>query len=267
MDFLLSIYNLTKLLGIPSFAFSIFVFAVLIKAVLFPLAYKQAKSMKYTQAIQPKVQLLQKKYKNNKEKLSQETMALYKKHQINPMAGCLPLLIQLPILIVLFQSLREFDYTLLDGSGKGFFWIENLQNPDPWILPVVVAASTFLQSKYSMMTTPQTAEGTAKSMQVSMLYIMPLMMGWFSRTYPAGLSIYWITFTLLSLVQQWITNRMLKDIHLDLGEEDIVDEKEEKKLKTYKTKKLKMPVVKNEKKSGDQSDFGKPLDFSRKKGK
>jgi YidC/Oxa1 family membrane protein insertase len=267
MDFLLSIYNLTKVLGIPSFAFSIFVFALLIKTVLFPLAYKQAKSMKYTQAIQPKLQLLQKKYKNNKEKLSQETMALYKRHQINPMAGCLPLLIQLPILIALFQSLREFNYDLLDGSSVGFFWIENLKNPDPWVLPVVVAISTFLQSKYSMMTTPQTAEGAAKSMQVSMLYVMPLMMGWFSRTYPAGLSIYWITFTLLSLVQQWITNRMLKEVHLDLDEEDIVEEKEEKKIKTYKTKKLKVPAVKRDEKPGSQSNFGKPLDFSRRKSK
>jgi YidC/Oxa1 family membrane protein insertase len=262
---------LTEFIGFPSFAFSIFVFAVLIKIVLFPLAYKQSKSMKYMQAIQPKILFIQKKYKDNKEKINAETMALYKKHNVNPMAGCLPLIIQMPILIALFQTLREFDYSQLGEAGKSFFWVSSLDIPDPWVLPILVAVSTFLQSKFSMAMTPQpqTAEGNAKTMQITMQYLMPLMMGWFAKSYPAGLSIYWITFSLLSLVQQWITNAMMKNIELELDADDVLDEKEEKKIaKVQRVKKLKMPVVKKEKGAGpDRSEFGKPLDFSDKRRK
>ncbi|MDR1205402.1 MAG: YidC/Oxa1 family membrane protein insertase [Peptococcaceae bacterium] len=271
MGFLLKIYQLTEFVGFPSFAFSIFIFAILIKIVLFPLAYKQSKSMKYMQAIQPKIQFIQKKYKDNKEKINAETMALYKKHSVNPMAGCLPLLIQMPILIALFQTLREFDYSQLGEAGRSFFWVSSLDTPDPWVLPILVALSTFLQSKFSMAMTPQpqAAEGNAKTMQISMQYIMPLMMGWFAKGYPAGLSIYWITFSLLSLVQQWITNAMMKNIELELDADDVLDEKEEKKIaKVQRVKKLKMPVVKKEKgEHADRSEFGKPLDFSDKRRK
>jgi YidC/Oxa1 family membrane protein insertase len=264
MSFLLRIYQFTEVIGIPSFAFSIFIFAVLIKVVLFPLAYKQSKSMKYMQAIQPRIQFIQRKYKDNKEKINAETLALYKKHQVNPMAGCLPMLVQMPILIALFQSLRNFDYTQLGEAGSSFFWIADLSVRDPWVLPIAVAVSTFLQSKFSMAMTPQTAEGNAKTMQISMQYIMPLMMGWFAREYPAGLSIYWITFSLLSLVQQWITNSMMKNVKIELDEEDVLDEKEEKKIaKAQKVKKLKVPVVKKDKDADrNHSEHGKPLDFS-----
>jgi YidC/Oxa1 family membrane protein insertase len=268
-SFLFKIYQFTEFAGFPSFAFSIFIFALLIKTVLFPLAYKQAKSMKYMQAIQPKIQFIQKKYKDNREKINVETLALYKKHHVNPMAGCLPLLIQMPIIIALFQSLRMFDYNLLGEAGSSFFWISDLADPDPWVLPIIVAVSTFLQSKFSMAMTPQTTEGNAKTMQISMQYVMPLMMGWFARGYTAGLSIYWITFSLLSLVQQWITNVMMKNFKLELDEEDVLDEKEEKKIaKTQRVKKLKITTVKKDRGANvDSSDFGKPLDFGVKRKK
>jgi membrane protein insertase Oxa1/YidC/SpoIIIJ len=167
--------------GIPSYAFSIFVFAVLVKAVFFPWIF-------------------------------------VKKHLVNPMTGCLPLLLQLPIFVVLFQVLREFDFDLLRGLGDGFFWIENLGYPDPWVLPVIVVVSTFLLLRYSLMIMPQTAEGTAKYIQIGVLYVVPLLMGWFSRSYPAGLDIYWIAFSLLSVFQQWIIDRIPMDIPPDLQE-------------------------------------------------
>ena len=258
-------------MGHPSFALTIVVFATLVKLILFPLTIKQAKSTRYTQLLQPKVKSIQLRFKGNQEKIAQETMALYKKHKISPVSGCLPLLVQLPIIIALFSSIRGFiSRGLLQGPGSGFFWIENLSQPDPWILPIIVAISTYAQSKYSMATTPQPDEN-AQSMQASMTYFMPIMMGFFARTYTAGLSIYWITFSVISIIQQWISNKMLKNITLEIDPDDLISEEEAEKIerklvKSKQPKKSKVPkftTIQNEEtRSGD---YGKPLDFTKEK--
>lgn len=198
-NIILSLYEFTVTIGIPSYALAITLMTIFLKLILYPLSVKQMKSMKNMQMIQPKMEQLQKKYKNDKEKLNAAVMDLYKKYNVNPMAGCLPVLVQLPILLSLFRALRDFTFEPLEHAT--FFWISNLSNPDPYyILPVLVGAATFLQSKF---TTPTGAGGQ----QAMMLYFMPLMMGWVSMQFPAGLCLYWVVFNTLGVVQQVIINR------------------------------------------------------------
>ena len=155
------------------------------------------------QEVQPKLESLQKKYKNNPEKMNEEVMKLYKEYDINPMAGCLPLLIQMPILIGLFAALRQYDFQPLEHAA--FFWIPNLGEKDPFfILPVLVALTMFLQQKISMATTPSAAENPTMK---TMLYVMPAMMLFVCWSMPAGLCLYWAFFSILSIVQQFFMNK------------------------------------------------------------
>ena len=186
-------YEITVTIGIPSYALAIFFLTLLFKLILYPLTNKQMKSMKSMQDIQPQIKELQEKYKKNPEKANQAIFDLYKKHKVNPMAGCLPLIIQMPILFALFQALQKFQYNDL---GASFFWVPHLNNPDPHhIIPVIVALTTYLQSKLSMANNAND-NSQAAATQKTMLYFMPLMIGWFSMKFPVGLGLYWIFFVI-----------------------------------------------------------------------
>jgi len=158
--------------------------------------------MKKMQEIQPEIKAIQEKYKKNPEKANKEIMQLYQAKGVNPMAGCLPLLIQMPILIALFQALRGFQYSDL---GAGLFWIPHLKNPDPYyVIPILVALATFAQTKLT--TPPDTGNSAAGSTNKVMLYFMPLFIGYVSINFPAGLGLYWIFFSLFGTIQQWYIN-------------------------------------------------------------
>ena len=155
------------------------------------------------QLVKPKIQQLQKKYKNNKEKLNQELMKLYQQYDINPAAGCLPLLIQMPILSGLFTVLRDFTFEPVEHAK--FFWVANLSNPDPYyILPILVGIATYVQSKLSL---AKATTASNNSMNLMMLYFMPIFIAYISIQFPAGLSLYWVVFNILGVVQQIIINR------------------------------------------------------------
>lgn len=194
-------YGISVKIGYPSYAVAIIILTILIKVVLFPLSVKQMKSMKSMQMIQPEMQNLQKKYKKDKEKLNKATMELYKEHNVNPAGGCLPLLIQMPILFALFSSLRSYPFEPIEHAT--FFWINNLTNPDPlYILPVLVAIATFFQSKL-------TASASGPSGQnMMLLYFMPIMIGYISLKFPAGLCLYWVVFNVMGVLQQIVINRL-----------------------------------------------------------
>lgn len=202
------LYNVTKTIGLPNYGLAIILFTVVVKAILFPLTLKQLQSMKKMQEIQPKIQQLQKKYKGNPQKSQQAMMELYQKEGVNPLGGCLPLLVQMPVLFALFSALRTFfdpvahpPYVELDHAN--FLWVSNLGNPDPsYILPILVAAGTFLQQKAGMISTKQ------DQTQKTMLYIMPLIIGYISLQFPAGLSLYWVTFSIIGILEQWISRRI-----------------------------------------------------------
>lgn len=191
-------YKLTDDLGFPSYGIAIIVLTIIIKTALLPLAVKQIKSMKAMQEIQPLMQQIQKKYKNDPKKLREEMSKLYKEHGANPASGCLPLLIQMPFLVSIYYALQGFPY---DPAHESFLWLESLAVPDStYILPILSAASTFV---ISWQTTPKDAPGNQKTM----LIVMPLMIGWMSLNFPSGLVIYWIVVNLYQLVQQTIMFR------------------------------------------------------------
>ncbi|GAB6085947.1 YidC/Oxa1 family membrane protein insertase [Alkaliphilus crotonatoxidans] len=192
---------------IGNYGLSIIIFTILVKLLMVPLTIKQMKSMKGIQEIQPKLKELQEKYKDDKEKLNVKTMELYQEYKINPFGGCLPLLIQFPILIGLFAVLREPGIYVFESQAAyeaintAFLWMANLTDPDPWILPILAGLLTFLSSV--------TMAGANKSdpSQKMMTYFFPILIFWWGRGFPAGLSLYWVVSNGFQVVQQLVLKR------------------------------------------------------------
>ena len=209
-DLIRVLYEFTVSLGIPSYALAILLMTLFIRLILYPLNNKQLVSSKKMQEIQPQIAEIQKKYKKSPEIANQEIIKLYRKHNVNPMSGCLPILVQMPIIIALFQALRLFEYT---NVGAAFFWVPHLKDPDPYfILPLLVGITTYLQTKLSMMSMPKTTQSNPQaekfaSTQKTMLYVMPIMIGWMSTQFPSGLCLYWIFYSLTGIIQQMFVNR------------------------------------------------------------
>jgi YidC/Oxa1 family membrane protein insertase len=176
--------------------------------------------MKSMQLIQPKMDEIKKKYQNDPDKQNQKIMELYKEHKVNPLAGCLPLLIQFPIIIGLFNALREpvkyvfgteAAYKIAD---TGFLWVNNLASPDvillggisiPFILPILAAITTYIQSA---MMSPK--GGKKDPTQTMMLYMFPIMMLFWGISFPAGLLLYWVAGNIFQIVQQYILSKPSK---------------------------------------------------------
>lgn len=194
------LYEFTVSIGFPSYALAIIILGVIVRILLFPLSLKQMRSMIGMSDIQPELKELQARYKNNRQKLSEEMNKLYQEHNVNPLAGCLPILIQMPILYAIFQAMRNYDY----NEHASFFWIDSLKNADPYyIFPALLVILMFLQQKLSM---SKEAISTNPSMKV-MLYVMPLMMGVISLNLPSGVGVYWITTSFIMLIQQVFMNK------------------------------------------------------------
>ena len=201
-DIIQFMYILTVNLGIPNYGLAIIFMTIAIKLVMFPLTQKQLESMRSMQKIQPRVKQLQEIYKDDQQKLQTKTMELYKEQGVNPFSSCLPLLIQMPIFIAFYRSLYSFNFTVAEHAK--FLWIPNVGSPDPYyILAVLAAGTTFLQQRISMV-------DVNDSTQKTMLYMMPVFMGWIAATMPAGLPLYWIMFNILGILQQLYVNHREK---------------------------------------------------------
>ena len=206
---LLQLYNL-----IGNYGVSIIVFTIIFKLMLLPLNIKQTKSMKDMQRLQPELQKLNKKYKNNKEKLNEETLKLYKVYKVNPAAGCLPLLLQFPILIGLYGTLREpatwvFTDGMIDSVNMSFMWINDLNSPDPiYVLPILAALFTFISQKFTMANSTMNPDDPNAKTQKVMLYMMPIMIGYVSIKMPAGVALYWVVQNIFTFVQQFVMMRI-----------------------------------------------------------
>ena len=189
-------FQLTQMVGYPSYGVAIILLTIVIKAILAPLTVKQIKSMKAMQELQPRMKELQDKYKNDPAKLQAEMGALYKEMGVNPLAGCLPLLVQMPFLIAIFYALQSYPY---DQNYVHFLWLPSLGEPDPmYILPVLSALSTWVMSRQ----TSSGATGAAAQQQKIMTIFMPLFIGYISLNFPSGLVIYWIVSNVFQFVQQ-----------------------------------------------------------------
>ena len=137
-------FQLSSTLGFESYGIAIILMTIVIKMILYPLTIKQVKSMKAMQDIQPEMKRLQEKHKKNPEMLQKEMARIYKDAGVNPLAGCLPLIAQMPILMGMFYALQNFKY----AGDPSFLWLANLSLPDPYyVLPVLSALTTFIQQK------------------------------------------------------------------------------------------------------------------------
>ncbi|MEG2869486.1 MAG: YidC/Oxa1 family membrane protein insertase [Terrisporobacter sp.] len=209
---------------VQDYGLAIIVFTIFVKLLLLPLTIKQTKSTKAMQDMQPKMQEIQAKYKDKPEKQQQEIMKLYQEYKINPLAGCLPLIIQMPILLGLFTVLREPvasgvfpSDAAFAAADQGFLWAKSLTQPDV-ILAVLSGASTFVMQKLMMPKDQQQG-----SMQV-MTYVMSGMMLFWGFTFPAGLTLYWTVGNLFAIAQQYLVMNPLK-AKLANSKEEVINEK------------------------------------------
>lgn len=201
-------YHLTVMINLPNYGLAIIFFTVLVKLVLYPLTHKQMQSMIAMQQLAPKVKEIQEKYKaKDPQKMQQKIMELYKEHKINPLSGCLPLLIQMPILIALYRALYNFKYA--ESVHAQFLWVTSLSaigihQVTDLILPVLSGLTTYLQTKMVSNVNDPT--------QKTMLLVMPFFIIWISTTVPAGLVLYWVAFNVLSIGQQYLVNRQTQGL-------------------------------------------------------
>lgn len=183
---------------IGNYGIAIIIFTIVVKTCLYPLYIKQTKSMIAMTSLQPKMQEIQRKYANDQQMQQQKLAELYQEEKINPMGGCLPMLIQMPIIMGLFALLRNpmqyiSDDSMLFAVHESFLWIMDLAQPDKWILPIIAGLATFVSMMFSNNPTTQTnvaAQQMNSSMKM-MKYIFPVMILWMGRSFPAGLALYW----------------------------------------------------------------------------
>lgn len=227
LNFILqALYKLTGNYGVATILLT-----VLVKLVLLPLTIKQTRSMIAMQKIQPEIKKLQEKYKDDRERLSQEMMKFYKENKVNPLGGCLPLLLQMPIFFALFTVLRKYlltaptlmvgnTYAVFKGLPQyaaglpgayeplpivkpaGFLWIKNLADStrlaDPTFILIILLAATTYYSQKQVMTDPR---------QKNMMIIMPLITAFIGWSLPAGVALYWLTTNTLQILQQFAMER------------------------------------------------------------
>ena len=252
INILVAVYKLIFFLHIPySLGFAIIALTVIIRFAMYPLTAAQLKSSKKMQSLNPHLSRIKEKHKGDAKMVQSETMRLYKEHGVNPAAGCLPVIIQLPIIWALYSVLQKivalnpkdvvseinklvyFDFTKLDHAwDPSFFGLPLGQNPSHAIssigplvllLPFATGFFQFIQSKM-MISKPEEQknlvkkdeksakdrsasggknEDFASAFQAQSLYIFPFMIGFFSFNFPIGLSLYWITFTIFGIIQQY----------------------------------------------------------------
>ncbi len=185
---------------VPNYGIAIILLTILVRIVLYPLTLKQTKSMAAMQKLAPKMQDIKDRYQDDQQKMNEEILKLYQKHNVNPIGGCLPLLLQMPILIALYNTIR----CAVELRKTNFLWMPDLSQSDPYvILPVAIAVLMYLQQA--------TQPGQAKMdpAQKQMMTIMPMMMFVITWTLPAGLLVYWFASSILGILQQKHANNLI----------------------------------------------------------
>ncbi|MFC4619708.1 YidC family membrane integrase SpoIIIJ [Camelliibacillus cellulosilyticus] len=189
------IQEVAKLLG-GSYGLSIIVCTIIVRLVILPLMIKQLRNSKSMQEMQPEMKKLREKYSSKdaatQKKLQEETMKLFQQYNVNPMAGCLPLIIQMPILIAFYHAI----YRTPEIKNQTFLWF-SLGHPD-YILPFLAAATTFLQQKLMV-----GRAGNANPQMAIMTYIFPIMICIFAFNFPAALALYWVVGNIFMIVQTY----------------------------------------------------------------
>jgi YidC/Oxa1 family membrane protein insertase len=192
---------------IPSYGIGIILLTIVVRIVLLPLTISQTRSMARMQILQPELKEIQKQYKDDPQRSQQEVMAFYKKNNVNPLAGCLPLLLQMPIFFALFQLLRDLGVKVLGAGSQTiykFLWMD-LKMMDPfYILPILMVVTMIITSK--MTQTDMTKTGMSNAL---MTYLLPVVFGFISYKMQSGILVYWVTTNVWSIGQQYFVNKMV----------------------------------------------------------
>lgn len=192
---------------IPSYGIAIILLTIVVRIILLPLTISQTRSMARMQMLQPELKEIQKQYKDDKQKQQQEIMAFYKKNNVNPLSGCLPLLLQMPVFFALFQLLRDLGAKVLGAGSQTiykFLWMD-LRTPDPiYILVILMVGTMIVTSK--MTQTDMTKTGGSQAL---MTYLLPVVFGFISIRLQAGILIYWVTTNVWSIGQQYFVNKLV----------------------------------------------------------
>ena len=227
---------------VHDFGFAIILVTVAIRLAVYPLYRVQIRSQRAMQELGPAMNELKQKYGKDRSRFAEEQMKLYKEYGVNPAAGCLPLVLQMPILFALYSALQQLGCGLGKGGGDcpglthdeaqsilGFLtsvfanpipdgasldttanwlpWItQGLQNPDPWILPIAAGLAQLVASVMAMPSKPVVSTDPNQKMFQSMAYTFPLMTVFIGRSFPAGLALYWIATTIFQIVQQYFVS-------------------------------------------------------------
>ena len=207
------------------YGLAIILFSILMRLILLPLDLKSRKSNQQIQDIQPEVDAINKKYKNDADKKNKKTMELYQKHEINPMGGCLPMLLQFPLFFAMVGALNSIsNREVAKGSIDAFLWIKNIWQPDSplkaltgeaigmfgkgfnglFILPILAGVTSYYQMK---ITQPPDSGNNANQQMKGFTAIMPIMSVWFCMMYTASFAIYWVTTNVFQIVQQLILKK------------------------------------------------------------
>lgn len=236
INILVVIYSGLSFLHIPSaLGFSIILLTVVVRLILYPLTASQLRTSKKMQELTPHLSRLKEKHKNDSQRLQKETMALYKEHGVNPAAGCLPVIIQLPVIWALYYVLQhvvtfklsEINHQVYVSSfhlvhiwNTSFFGLSLGAKPAQLIahvgpaillIPLLTGVLQFIQTKMMFVQQPATTvkgkddkqQDFAAAFQSQSLYVFPVMIAFFSYTFPVGLSLYWNTFTIFGIIQQY----------------------------------------------------------------
>lgn len=204
--------------SISHYALAIIIATIIIKAVVLPIQLNMIKSQKKMAELQPEIEKLQKKYKNDPQTLAVKQQQLYKDANYNALSGCLPMIIQLVVLmafyrVFMFPEQYAFtDKTMFEAINKNFFYLPTLAAKDTTlILPLIAAFTTFLTS-YLTSKSPANAAAQnpqAQSMNTSMMVVMPIMIFFMARNFQSALTLYWVVGNIFSVIQQYITNKVI----------------------------------------------------------
>lgn len=180
-----------------NYGVAIIILTIIIKIIFFPLSQKSFKSMQRMQRLQPELKIIQERYKNNRQKMGEELMRLYKENKINPLGGFLPILIQIPVFIALYNVLM---YSIELRQSPFIWWIKDLSEKDPYyVTPILMGATMLIQQKM----TPSGGD----PMQAKVMLIMPVIFTFMFLNFPSGLVIYWLVNNILSIAQQYVINK------------------------------------------------------------
>jgi len=189
---------------VGNWGIAIIVLTVIIKLLFYPLSEASYRSMAKMRVLAPKLQKLKDQYGNDRQRMQQAMMELYKTEKINPLGGCLPIVVQIPVFIALYWVLLA---SVELRHAPFMLWINDLAAPDPWfILPVLMGATMIVQTKLN----PEPPD----PVQAKVMKIMPIAFSVFFFFFPAGLVLYWLVNNVLSIAQQWHINRLLERAHL-----------------------------------------------------